>query len=302
MKHSLKEDNRPADLWYWDDWFSSFDVRACSAASRGVWVDMLGVMSKAKIKGTLAINGRQADSKDIAKITGDSIEVVEAAISEMERNNVFSRLEDGTIINRRMFDEAELSRTRANAGSKGAANRWQKESDRSEKQDGKRHGKPMAPLEDEDGNGSSSSLSSPTAPSKNSPFFGLADFLCERVRINTPFQKISKTYQEDWADEFRLMVEIDKVPVESIRPVMDWATQDSFWKTNIRSASSFRRQFGQLEAKSRVERKASRSESERMVGAPHPKSAYVPYADRLDEAEKRMLQDLIDDKPKGRTP
>jgi len=246
MKHSLKEDSRPADLWYWDDWFSSFDVRACSAASRGVWVDMLGVMSKAKVKGTLTINGRQADSKDIAKITGDSVEVVEAAFSEMERNHVFSRLEDGTIINRRMFDEAELSRARANAGSKGAANRWQKESDISKKPDGKPHGKPMASLEDEDG-----SNSSPILESKNLPYYPLADFLFERVRLNVPFQKINENYQEDWANDFRLMVEADKIPANKIKPVLDWATSDSFWKTNIRSAGNFREKFGLLEARSR---------------------------------------------------
>lgn len=246
MKHSLKEDNRPADLWYWDDWFSSFDVRSCSATARGIWVDMLGVMSKAKIKGTLTINGRQADSKDIAKITGDSIEVVESAISEMERNHVFSRLEDGTIINRRMFDAAELSRARANAGSKGAANRWQNESEIPEKPDGKQHGKPMAPLEDEDG-----SDSSPISESKNLPYYPLAEFLFGRVRVNVPFQKIVESYLEDWANDFRLMVEADKIPIAKIRSVLDWATSDSFWKINIRSASKFREKFGLLEAKSR---------------------------------------------------
>lgn len=63
MPESYKEDARPAQQWYWDDWFSAFDVRLCSLAARGLWFDMLGIMWKAEIRGTLTVNGKQIDSK-----------------------------------------------------------------------------------------------------------------------------------------------------------------------------------------------------------------------------------------------
>jgi hypothetical protein len=64
------------------------------------------------------------------------------------------------------------------------------------------------------------------------------------------------------------MVDVDKIPVEKIKSVLDWATSDSFWKVNIRSASTFREKFGALEAKSRsVDPRQAYVEKERRVGA-----------------------------------
>lgn len=139
---NYREDRRPADLWYWKDWFSSFDLRACSLAARGLWMDMLGIMRDAEIKGTLTTSGRQIDSKALAKIVGATEDEILVLLEELEAHNVFSRLEDGTIINRRMFRESELSRTRAEAGRKGAEARWQPDSKGDSKEDGKR----IAPL------------------------------------------------------------------------------------------------------------------------------------------------------------
>lgn len=115
----LREDHRPADLWYWADWFSSFDVRACSLAAQGLWFNMLGIMSRADRKGTLSINGKPMDSKELAKFVGEFKDKVEELLVELEYYQVFSRLADGTIYNRRMYRDGELSRKRAEAGRKG---------------------------------------------------------------------------------------------------------------------------------------------------------------------------------------
>jgi hypothetical protein len=129
MTQSLKEDGRPATLWFWDDWFSSFDVRACSLAARGLWMDMLGIMARSEIIGTLTINGKQIDSTTLAKIAGTSEADIETSLSELEGNRVFSRLPDGTIVNRRMFNGSQrkemISKIKAAAGKKGAEARWQ---------------------------------------------------------------------------------------------------------------------------------------------------------------------------------
>ncbi len=129
MPESYKEDGRPAQQWYWDDWFSAFDVRLCSVGARGVWIDMLGIMYKAEIRGTLTINGRQIDSKTLAKIVGETMANTNKYLRELEDNDVFSRLEDNTIICRRMFRESgrkdQISKIRSLAGIKGAETRWQ---------------------------------------------------------------------------------------------------------------------------------------------------------------------------------
>ena len=130
MAESLKEDGRPAQQWYWDDWFSEFSLRLCSLAARGLWIDMLGIMFKAEIRGTLTVNGRQIDSKELAKICNVSEQIINKCIDELEGREVFSRLPDRTIINRRMFNESErkeeISKIRSIAGKKGAEKRWQK--------------------------------------------------------------------------------------------------------------------------------------------------------------------------------
>jgi len=130
VPESLKEDGRPAQQWYWDDWFSEFGLRLCSLAARGLWVDMLGIMFKAEIRGTLIVNGRRINGKALAKILGELEQIINKLLKELEDNEVFSRLEDSTIICRRMFKESkrkeDISRIRSEAGKKGAKSKWQK--------------------------------------------------------------------------------------------------------------------------------------------------------------------------------
>lgn len=132
MTQSLKENGKPATLWFWDDWFSSFDVRACSLAARGLWIDMLGIMARSEIMGTLTINGKQIDNTTLARIAGIAEAEIDHVLVELEENRVFSRLPDGTIINRRMFNDSQrkemISKIKAAAGKKGAEARWQTES------------------------------------------------------------------------------------------------------------------------------------------------------------------------------
>jgi len=125
---SLKEDARPSQQWYWDTWFSSHDVQSCSMAAQGLWINMLGIMFVSEIRGTLTINGIQMDNKSIAKRFRLPLKEVNKLITELENQQAFSRLEDGTIISRRMYRDSkrkeELSRIRAKAGKKGMQRRW----------------------------------------------------------------------------------------------------------------------------------------------------------------------------------
>lgn len=51
---------------------------------------------------------------------------------------------------------------------------------------------------------------------------------------------------EKWANEIRLMREVDGREMSEIRAVFEWANTDNFWKTNILSAGKLREKFSTL--------------------------------------------------------
>lgn len=124
MKQSHKEDGRPATLWYWKDWFADVEVMTCSLAAQGLWINMLGIMSMSEIRGALIMAGKQMDNKSLAAFVRTSEEETSLLLEELESHNVFSRLPDNTIINRRMYGERQLSEIRSEAGKHGAEKRW----------------------------------------------------------------------------------------------------------------------------------------------------------------------------------
>ncbi|MCR1835000.1 replication protein [Oceanobacillus caeni] len=63
-----------------------------------------------------------------------------------------------------------------------------------------------------------------------------------------------KANMQTWADDFRKLIELDKVDKRLAKKVMDWVVQDDFWKTNILSASKLRKQFPQLAIKMNAQR------------------------------------------------
>jgi len=65
-EYSYREDSKPYQQWFWDDWFSEFSLRLCSLGARGLWIEMLGIMFKAEVRGTLTINRRPVLSADVS--------------------------------------------------------------------------------------------------------------------------------------------------------------------------------------------------------------------------------------------
>ena len=99
---------------------------------------------------------------------------------------------------------------------------------------------------------SSSSIKKGFKKNLSPQYSDLALFLESRVRENVPHHRFTgKDYLTSWAREFRLMVERDKIPIESVRAVLEWSLQDEFWRINILSAGTFREKFGRLEAKAK---------------------------------------------------
>lgn len=60
---------------------------------------------------------------------------------------------------------------------------------------------------------------------------------------------IKKANLQKYADEFRKLIELDGVDKYLAKEVMDWVTQDSFWRTNILSAKKLREKFTELAIK-----------------------------------------------------
>lgn len=71
----------------------------------------------------------------------------------------------------------------------------------------------------------------------------LLDHLDQRIQSNGA-KKPSRTKSN--IDAMRLLIDRDNRTPEQIHRVIDWATADSFWKSNILSAAKLREKFDQL--------------------------------------------------------
>ena len=262
MPESYKEDGRPAQQWYWDDWFAAFDVRLCSLAARGLWIDMLGIMFKAEIRGTLTINGRQINTKILSKIVGVKEEIITKLLRELERNDVFSKLDDSTIICRRMFRESskkgKISKIRSEAGKKGMESRWEKNDIKPiTKENNKKITKITTSI--------STSTSIPTSKTSCSEKHSeLAVLLEAKIKERMPRHRFTgKQHLEKWANEFRLMEEKEEATPEEIEKLVIWVSKNDFWYKNIRSAEKLRKQFGRLwaEMEDEVKKGGKRAET-----------------------------------------
>ncbi|WP_235615834.1 hypothetical protein [Brevibacillus reuszeri] len=90
--------------------------------------------------------------------------------------------------------------------------------------------------------------------SEDSDYFKMAQYFYEKVKAVAEEEGLGrliiKSDLQKWADEFRKIVEIDKVEDKHlIRDVLDWVTSDTFWKVNVLSAKKLRAKFGELALK-----------------------------------------------------
>ncbi|EMB3081276.1 replication protein 15 [Providencia rettgeri] len=100
-----------------------------------------------------------------------------------------------------------------------------------------------------------------------------AKWMFKRIQVINPTQKAPKWF--DWANDIRLMREIDGRTHEQICALFDWASRDSFWHKNILSTKSLRKHFDTLTVKSKEN--------------PHKKSQPSAHNPECDKAFKRFL-------------
>ena len=89
----------------------------------------------------------------------------------------------------------------------------------------------------------------------DSPYLKLAEYLYKRVKENNSKSPIPNF--QDWADDIRKLVELDKNTVEEVKEVIDWCQSDDFWKNNVMSAGKLRNQFAKLWGLGGLDKKAN---------------------------------------------
>lgn len=114
--------NHRYSKFWWQDWMNDPCLRMCSAAARGVWMDMLALAHAGTPIGHLTIAGKPATTRQIAAISRCPEKETARLIAELEENGVFSRTPEGVIFSRRMVKDAEQSAE----GKAYAAKRWDK--------------------------------------------------------------------------------------------------------------------------------------------------------------------------------
>lgn len=77
-------------------------LRLCSIAARGLWIEMMCLMHEAQPYGSLLVNGKRIDKRQLASLVGLAEKECSLLLMELEGNGVFSRDEDGTLYSRRM--------------------------------------------------------------------------------------------------------------------------------------------------------------------------------------------------------
>lgn len=110
---------RPAFQFYPADWRNDAGLKLCSLSARGLWIEMICIMHAAEPYGHLCAAGRPLDTKDLAKLVGESERDVKKWLDELVRNNVCSS-EGGAIISRRMVRDEDLRERRAAGGEAGS--------------------------------------------------------------------------------------------------------------------------------------------------------------------------------------
>lgn len=99
-------------------WLGNRDLRACSPAARGFWVDLLAVMHAT---GGYLVNaaGAPLDDNQIARIVGEPVKNIRAWIKELGDAGIFDISQDGKLCSSRMVKEANFAARAKVAGEKG---------------------------------------------------------------------------------------------------------------------------------------------------------------------------------------
>lgn len=118
------------------DWRASAKLRLCSFAARGLWIDLLSLMSEAAPRGFLLVEGVAPSPQQLTGLIGGSAAEIAKHLKELGATKVYSvtgqpmpddvaslipgDMPEGVILSRRMVrDEAKAARDKANGSGGG---------------------------------------------------------------------------------------------------------------------------------------------------------------------------------------
>ena len=107
---------RPAFQFYAGDWLRDTGLRSCSAAARGLWMDILCFMHEGSPYGYLKVNHKVILSPNLARMCGLTLQETEGCLAELGEAGVYEVDAEGVIFSRRMIRDEELRNKRAACG------------------------------------------------------------------------------------------------------------------------------------------------------------------------------------------
>ena len=107
---------RPSFQFYPADWRKDPELRVCSIAARGLWIDMMCIMREAEPYGHLVVGGEPVTMEQLARLIGESVATVRRLLDELQRHQVFSDTDSGIIYSRRMVKDEALREKRGSYG------------------------------------------------------------------------------------------------------------------------------------------------------------------------------------------
>lgn len=109
----------PSIQFYPGDWMKDPELRSVSLEARGLWIDLLCMMSESDPRGYLQINGKAPSETQLARMVGCTEEEISRGLCELSGAGVFSRTKTGIIFSRRMVKDNHLIDVRRKCGKMG---------------------------------------------------------------------------------------------------------------------------------------------------------------------------------------
>src|SRR5262249_25351049 len=122
---SVKHSYRWSKFW-WQDWANDPGLRACSLAAQGLWMRLLCIMHEAEPRGHLLINGAAPTAKELAAVTGASLEELGVLLGELRAARVYSHDISGIVYSRRMVRDTAATEQGRRSGSLGGNPNWRR--------------------------------------------------------------------------------------------------------------------------------------------------------------------------------
>lgn len=247
----------PAFQFYPADWMKDPNLRRCTHAAKGVWIDILCLMSECEERGVLMTNGHVWDDEEIALAVGGDKQLVLSCIFELTLKGVSNRRPDGALICRRMVrDERkrilckEAGKRGGNpnlvptlkgaskGGLKGESNRkpTPSSSSSSSSSDSTIHSEGSeTPSGAVSKNGEKAPKREKAPPSAKGMSFAawFRKLLPDTVRL-------TDTWQTSWAHVYDDLLRIDKRDPKELGEVCRWARNNPFWADNFLSPAKLR--------------------------------------------------------------